>query len=364
MGAKTKVHNIRDIFYNVNLLEGAVPVEQADGTFAIKNFTLIKAGLSKNKNFYSEKVLRKAEKVFEGKDIRTDHPSLFDPQSVHDVIGKLTKTWYSKESKAIKGNAVFSSTAEDILTKVREGFIGDLSINARGETQQREGPDGNIRRDVLSIDEGYSVDLVCNAAAGGNLHEDYRKNMLACERMRGKMEELQDIQEEELREARPDLVKSIEQQAVKAALAESEKGKEDKEDKTEVPSALSRKDIGDVVKEQIDNIFKSRDEKAKLDADKSTLNKGISTAIDDVLKESDVDDAIKAFIRENLVQFCGEKFKSIDKIDKKVLSEERDVVLKNFAEIASKLDSKSSKDGKNKGDNIGKKPAGLMAFMP
>ena len=357
MGAKTKVHNIRDVFYDRNLIEGAVPVKQVDGTFAIKNFTIIKAGLSKNKNFYPEKTLRKAAKVFEGVDIRTDHPSFFASQSVNDVVGRITKTWYSRESKAIKGDALFSSTAEDILTKVQEGFIGDMSINARGETQHEEGPDGNVRRIVKSIDEGFSVDLVCDAAAGGSLHEDFRKHSLIIENVRKQMEELENITEEELRKARPDLVESVE----KKVLAENADDGKKTEDPAPAPS-VTKDEIGAVVKEQINSLFKERDEKADSEASAKALEEAIASAVDDVLKESDVDDAVKVFVRENLIPFAKENFDAIDKIDAKKLSEERDAVLKHFTELASKL-SENSQPGSPKGGKE-KSKAGIMSYLP
>jgi len=358
MGAKTRAHNIRDIFYGINLMEGANPVNNEDGTFNIRNVTVIKAGLSTNGNFYSEKVLKAAVPLFKGVQMRTDHESISRPASVHDVVGVIEKTWWDVREKAVKAHIKFSSTAEDIMTKVKEGIIGDLSINAFGETLI-ESVSEKIRRTVQKILKVYSLDLVCEAAAGGSLHEDFRKHSLIIENVRKQMEELANVTLEELTSSRPDLVEAITKTATEAALASF---KEKKDEKVETPPApsVSKEEIGTVVKEQINAIFKERDEEAVKSANTSALKEAIKTAVDGVLKESDVDDAVKVFIRENLIPFATENFKTSDTIDVKKLSEERDAVLKHFTELAVKLGNKPPTG--TPGD--GKKKAGLMSLLP
>lgn len=348
-----KLHKICDVFYGRNLLEGAAPKVQDDGTFMIMNATLIKAGTSSNGNFYPESTLQKAAKLYEGKQIRTDHPSLLSPPSVKDIIGDIPKAWWSKESKAIKANVRFSSTAEDILIKVREGFIGDLSHNARGETEQEKAPNGGIRRRVKSIEQVYSVDLICEAAAGGTLHEEHRQTLLTCERMRDKMNELADLTLEELVKSRPDLAEAIAKDAV-AKVDVKEKKKDD--DKT-----LTVEDIQTVVQESVGGIFKERD---KLQAEKdaaAALIEAFDEVIDKTLSENDADDEVKDLVRGSLVAFAKRSFKSIDAIDNKRLSEERDALFDKLGIISKKYiewELKESKGGKPKkggGPDTGKR---------
>lgn len=357
MGAKTKKHNIRDVFYGVNLMEGANPVHNEDGTFAIRNATIIKAGLSSNGNFYSEKVLKAAVRLFKGVQMRTDHESIIRPASVHDVVGVIEKAWYNVQEKVIKAHVKFSSTAEDVMTKVKEGIIGDLSINAFGETIM-EKAGRKVQRTVKSIQKVFSLDLVCEASAGGTLQEDFRKHSLIIQNVRKQMEELENVTLEELLKARPDLVESIEKAAIAKLKEEIEKSGE----KIEVSAApsVSKEEIGDVVKNQINSIFEERDKVAKDVSDASALNEAIKSAIEGVLKESDVDDAVKVFVRESLLPFAKESFKSVDDIDAKKLSEERDAVLKSFTELASKLGEKS-RSGSTEGS---KTEAGLMSYLP
>jgi len=360
MGAKTRVHSIRDVFYGIDLMEGANPVHNEDGTFNIRNTTVIKAGLSKNGNFYSEKVLKAAVPLFTGTQMRTDHESIHKPASVRDVVGVIEKAWWDAQGKAIKAHIKFSSTAEDIMTKVKEGIIGDLSINAFGETVMEKVGE-RVRRTVQKIHKVFSLDLVCEASAGGSLHEEFRKHSLIIENVRKQMEELENVTLEELLKARPDLVESIEKQVI-AKLKEEDEKKEGKKEDSATPS-VSKEDIGNTVKEQINSIFKERDEKAQKVADTSALEEAIASAVDGVLKESDVDDAVKVFVRENLIPFARGNFKSIDDIDTKKLSEERDSVLKYFTELAAKL-SEGTRSSGTKGTKGSKQEAGLMSYLP
>jgi len=325
MAAKTKIHNIRDIFPNCNLLEGATIAQGEDGIFKVFGFTIIKSGLSMNKNYYSEKVLAESARdgIFNNKQIRTDHPDIAGGQaSVKDVVGKITKTWYDGNKKSLRGDGFFSATVPDLVTKVKEGLVGDLSINARGVTEMVR-DDDKLRRHVKKITEGFSVDLVCEAAAGGTLHEEYLRHKRFCESMRYKMDELEKLTLEELKEARSDLVAKIEEE-VKTKLL-----KESKEDK----STITKEDVQTVVTEAITNALKTRDTEDAKRRDAQVLTESIEAAIEDVMNESNVKDSIKSFVKRNLIPFGTKTFTKVGEIDKKKLSEERDRVISDFTNL-------------------------------
>lgn len=341
MGKNTE-HRITDIFYNVNLLEGAIPVEQEDGTFAIKNFTIIKAGLSANRNYYPPDVLRRDLKVFEGVQIRTDHPSPNREASVRDIIGKIVKPRWSESDKAVRGDAIFSSVEKDLMTKVKERLIGDTSINAFGTTLLEKGPDGKTQRRIRALNSANSVDLVCEASAGGTLHEEKRQNSLICERMVETMSKLDNLTEEELDSARPDLVEAILSRK-KSSPNATAAGAPD----------LSKlaESIGEQVNKQLSNWEKKQDEKDVARA----LTEAIVTAVEETIEESTMVDEAKPLIRKSLLAFAGSTFKQIDAIDRTKLSEERDSMLTHVAEVGTKIAEQKKDDDDGKGGDGKKK---------
>lgn len=330
MAKKGKVHNIRDIFPNTNLLEGAtISQSPDDGKFNIEGFTIIKAGLSANGNYYSAQTLREAGKkgVFSGKAIRTDHVDITASASVHDVVGKIEKTWFNEETQSLRGSGFLSSTADDLVTKVKEGLIGDLSINAIGVTQMERYSGDKLRRNVKEIRKGFSVDLVCEAAAGGTLHEEFQRNKELCERMRQLMDELEKLTLEELKEARPDLVAKIEESA-KPAPKDPSKSVEDEKTKP-----LTATEVSGLVTKAITAHDKSRDELAdKKDAERVLLE-GLQVAVSDTMKECGAADSVKGLIERSMLPFAVENFKTVESVDKTKLAAERDRLLADFSTL-------------------------------
>lgn len=328
MAKKGKIHNIRDIFTNRNFLEGATFSQSSEGdTFKVEGFTLIKAGLSSNGNFYSAATLRKAAEkgVFNEKTIRTDHPEMTRKQSVNDIVGKIEKTWFNEETESLKGSGFFSSTADDLVTKVKEGLVGDLSINARGITKIEKSGD-KLRRDVKEITQGFSVDLVCEAAAGGSLHEDYQKNKELCERMKKRMEDYEKLTYDELAEARPDLIEKVLKEAGKSIPKKTEKSEEVQALGAEETKILVAEAVGTAV----NGILEKRDKAAAKKADEDLLSEGIQEAIAEVLTECAAPDSVKVLVGKSLTPFGAKKFAALADIDKKVLSEERDKIMADF----------------------------------
>lgn len=210
---------------------------QADaGERVIHNVVLIRAGMSKNRRFYSEGVLQKAAGVFEGAKAYANHPSRAESKdrperSVRDITG-----WYANvryEEGALRGDRYFTrnqagadawAIAEDILSGRAPHTLAGLSINAVGTGKMDTFEDGEALR-VESISAAVSVDDVSNPAAGGT-YALVAGN--SDEIVTGVMESLTFT---EWFEARPDYVKRLQNEmkaarqdgAVKAAKAEADR---------------------------------------------------------------------------------------------------------------------------------------------
>ncbi len=348
MGRKNKksIHNIRDVFTGTDLLEGATLTQSSESdVFKVEGFTIIKVGESNNGNYYSAECLREAGRVgvFNGKQIRTDHPDVTRPESVKDIVGMIESSWYDNAAGRLKGNCFFSSVEKDLVTKVNEGLIGDLSINARGVAKIEKTGDG-LRRNIKEITEGFSVDLVCQAAAGGTLHEEFNRNKQLGERMKKRMDDLEKLTIDDLKESRPDLLEKILEGTVK------QEGK-DKTKETDEVKPMTADEVSTLVTESMTKILDKRDEVADKKETATILTEGSSKAVTEVLAESNVSDFTKGFVAKSLVPFATENFKDLAAIDSKKLSEERDRLLKEFETILEEHQKFEPKEGN---DGIGK----------
>lgn len=200
----------------------------------IRDVVLIKAGMSANRRYYPEKVLREAQTVFEGAKAYADHPSKageknLPERSVRDLTG-----WYEHvryENGALRADRVFSRTqagqdvwalAEDIVSGRAPKTLAGLSIRASGVGAKKDYEDGEAL-EVEAITAAISVDDVTTPAAGGM----YLAASAGDDLTAGLMEALSF---DEWREARPEFVEQLKKEwqvvrqtdALKAAQAESE----------------------------------------------------------------------------------------------------------------------------------------------
>lgn len=163
------------------LLIEALELDEAQtdaGERVIRNVVLIRAGMSKNRRYYSEGVLQKAVSVFEGAKAYANHPTRAEnkerpERSVRDITGWYANVRYTEG--ALRADRYFTRTqagndawaiAEDILSKRAPATLAGLSINAVGTGQVEKFEDGEALR-VESISQAVSVDDVSNPAAGG-----------------------------------------------------------------------------------------------------------------------------------------------------------------------------------------------------
>ncbi len=339
--SKYDMHRITDVFYNVNMLEGAVPVVRKDGMFVVRNFVVMRAGLSANRNYYPVRTLRRDHKVFEGIQIRTDHVAEGGAPSIKDIVGKATNIRFSESDKTVRADAIFSSVEGDLVTKIKENLIGDMSINAFGTAVMEKGPSGKVQRRISAITSASSVDLVCEASAGGTLHEERRRAVLICERMVKIMDELGDVTLEELKKSRPDLVEAIKKEAILAASTEA----------VSTGATIDSAKIASSIEESVGKAVETSMKKILGVLEKAEqarkLTESIVKTVDEVIEESSMVEEAKPILRKSLTAFADTNFKTIELVDKAKLSEERDSTLKNLLELGKKV--VENEDGNKKG---------------
>jgi len=169
---------------------------------------LIEAGMSANRRFYPNEVLKKSYHLFEGVkayiDHRIENGMPVTNRSVRDIAG-----WFEDvacDNGAITARFVVSEGQEWLKAMLKsayesgkEDLIG-FSILAEGKTRlDRE--DSGAFWFVESIDKVYSVDVVTEPAAGGRLAglaESEQKEVK-------QLKELAEMTKEELKAIRPDL---------------------------------------------------------------------------------------------------------------------------------------------------------------
>ena len=170
-GAKSKESEIREFTF----AEGVAPLVEGEGEPDGKKWcvTLIKAGLSKNRNYYPQSVLEKAAPLFEG--VKAFDRSDFDHatgggESVRNIVGWFSESRY--ESGRIKATFNILDTAKWLSDMLLEAYAAKkhdlfgLSIVAMGDAKIRR-HEGQEVRWVEALTEAYSVDPVVNPSAGG-----------------------------------------------------------------------------------------------------------------------------------------------------------------------------------------------------
>lgn len=139
---------------------------------------IIQAGLSGNRNYYPDVVLREAASLFEGVRVfvKSDEEHLAGKgKSFHNLIGRITGATFvegrGKDKGQIEGVLELLSSSGEVPTKLTEAWqrnmAGDLfgfSIDASGTAKVEKG-----RRIAKQITKVNSVDLIIEPGAGGQI---------------------------------------------------------------------------------------------------------------------------------------------------------------------------------------------------
>ena len=133
---------------------------------------IVVEGESLNKNVYTPPALESGLAVFRGKPIFVDHPARSEEadrpeRSVRDLVGRIDETYLGTDKAghpALRYKGRLSQAESWLATKIREGILGDQSINAIG--QGHEDPATGLFV-VEGFADAISLDFVTRAAAGG-----------------------------------------------------------------------------------------------------------------------------------------------------------------------------------------------------
>ncbi len=201
--------------------------------------TLIEAGMSKNRNFWSPQILQSSQRLFEGVRAFADHPTKSELQerperSIKDIIGwyEAVRFYPTGMGGTMKANLhLLEGPLADSIRQAHSQGKGDLiqlSVNISGKRVPRS-INGIMAREVTEIHRVHSVDAVTEASAGGSID-----HLVASENTSKEVEELMkldNISPEDLLaaiEGRDDLRTAV----VEKFAPSSEGSEETKEDKT------------------------------------------------------------------------------------------------------------------------------------
>lgn len=174
--------------------------------------TVIKPGMSKNKRFYSESLLKNNFGIFKGAKMFADHQTEAEAKakpenSVNNWVATLDKPWVESDGTVMASATVIDPTFKtklDLLASNKQ--LGEMGISIRAVGESMKGVVDGQKCDVIeSLLSCRSVDFVTFAAAGGRvemIESDIQET------------DIELVSEEILRTKRKDLVEIIESSAV------------------------------------------------------------------------------------------------------------------------------------------------------
>jgi hypothetical protein len=160
-------------YQNLNIIEAV------DKKGSVWKVEILKAGLSKNGNYYSEELLTASvsKKIFEGvrSFARTDMEHLKNTnESVKNVVGWFDEVVYSPEEKRVEGNFHITRDAlwlrEKALSAFESGKNDLFGFSIVGVVKAVTGiMDGKKINHIQEIIQILSIDPVVNPSAGGGI---------------------------------------------------------------------------------------------------------------------------------------------------------------------------------------------------
>jgi hypothetical protein len=218
----------KDKYMNTTVLIEAIDLEEAifdAQNHVLRNVGLLRAGKSLNNRVYSEELLQRDHKVFEGSRAFDSHK---EGRGVGELTGYYKDVRY--ENGVVRADRYFIPTraGQDVMAVVeaiKNGAprtLAGLSINAVGTGKMQRENGENVLY-VESLKKAKSVDDVVEPAGGGSYTESVNGDELA-------LTLLQEMTFEEFFNARPDYIKRIQNEmktvrqndAIKAVKTEAD----------------------------------------------------------------------------------------------------------------------------------------------
>ena len=244
-----------DLIIQSNISE--LKIDEEKGTLEAVALTV---GLSANKRFYSDSIVKKVSEQMTGLKSYADHgEGLFSGgRGIKDIIGKIISSRY-EEGKAIGiwQLSKSKSTREEILPKIKEGLITDVSIRASGSMRAMKMGEENVQ-EVTDI-KVNSVDFVTEGGVEGAkiIRVFEAKNMPTLQNIENKeVKEIMTI--DELKQAYPELVAEIEKPLTALKTSNEALTKENDEFKAKI----KEKEIADLRTKLLGEVKESEEVKA------------------------------------------------------------------------------------------------------
>ncbi len=253
----------------------------------IAKVVIIKPGWGNpvDNHYYSEEMLSQNYKAFEGAKMYADHQTSEEEKqrpegSVKEWVASLKNVTY-QEGIGIVGDAIIIEPwMQQKLANLRDKeLLGEMGISIRaagvGVKGKIDGREGNI---VERITRVRSVDFVTEAGAGGTvtMYESGASEY-----------DVDVVSLEILRERRPDLIKSVENEVRENTLKEAKRMSEQEDKIKELEG-------------QVETLTTERDEaKGKLtEAEKAQKIAEAKSAIDEAIGKSELPEAARVRIQE------------------------------------------------------------------
>ena len=172
--------------------------EALAGADNVYRVTLIEAGMSKNRNYWSPQLLQSHTKLFHGVKAFADHPTLSEmkerpERSVKDIIGWYDNPQFFQSMNGGKVKATLHLMDGPVADIIRQAHaqgkpdLIQLSVNISGRRQPKM-MNGTMAREVTEIHRVHSVDAVTEASAGGSIDQ-----LVASEKTSKEVEELMSL---------------------------------------------------------------------------------------------------------------------------------------------------------------------------
>lgn len=316
----------------------------------LHDVVLIRAGMSKNRRHYSERLLQQAAPVFEGAKAYNDHAKQHKAtditgwyKNVRFTDGKLLADRHFAPTQA--GRDV-QALAQEIVAGRAPADLAGLSINAAGKVKATTYTDGD-GYEVESISAAESVDDVATPAAGGSYLAASADAMTSAL--------LQAMSYEEFLEARPDYVERLRK--------DFKRVRQDDALKTAQAVTQRLQDELDSVQEQADALTQQRDTAL---AERDQAQRAL--AVEQALAAVKLPAAWKADLRKQLQEADPETWASVlqTEIDKAGSAERKRVPVTGAGQQVTPSLNEGERTAKAKAPNwneILSSPASFAAFQ-
>lgn len=188
-----------------------------DATAGSVKVKVISPGMSKNRKNYSSEVLKRDHKIFKGAKMFADHQTIAEAKarpegSVNNWVANLTEVWAESDGTIMGRAVLIDPTFKAKISELdKQNLLSEMGLSIRAAGLGRTGSDADGEfTEVTQFIAAKSVDFVTYAGAGGQVE--------AMESCRHDEDDVDVVNESDLRKRRPDLITLIESKVQKESV--------------------------------------------------------------------------------------------------------------------------------------------------